>query len=269
MGQAEKETIMSTRVKVMDLELDLLSEEAYQSQMTECLSNDVLKVVHLISLDYLDVCEKNPFVRETMQEADLVLPGEKAILSSCHVDVLETGGMIVDYRTAGKALDPAVLDGKKYYLVSQSKKEAKIVYRYLGSHYPQMEMTGVYAADGEVTEETLINDINTKLPDLIIVSMESPRGEEWIQNSRLKINARLCVMMGSIMQLIIRENVHVPGTVRLLHLDRVYSWIVRIPYSNFWRRRIFRRKMDNYNSKKLLTEAGAEELSGGNDEMEK
>ena len=120
---------MANRINVMGMELDILSEETLHNEMQQFLSNDYLNVIHLISLDYMDAYEENEQVREMLLDADLVLPGEKAVLSSCHVDVLETGGMVVDYRTAEKMCGIDILDGKKCYLVLRSKKEAKVLRR--------------------------------------------------------------------------------------------------------------------------------------------
>lgn len=253
---------MATRIKIMEMELDLMSEETFQSGMAEYLSNDYLNVVHLISLDYIELYDKNELVREALEEADLVLPGEKAILSAYHVDVLETGGMVVDYRSAVKVCDEGLLNGKKCYLILRNQKEVKIVYRYLATHFPQIEVVGISTSDSSMTEEALINDINSHLPDMIIMSMEGTEGEEWIHNNRLKINAKLCVVLSSVMDMIIRENIHVPKVLKMLHLGKIYTCLARIPYSGMWRRRIFQKKMDNYNNRKLMEIAEVtEELS--------
>lgn len=253
---------MGTRIKIMDIELDILPESTFREEMESYLSNDYLNVMHLVSLDYIDMYDENELVQDVLQEADMVLPGEKAILSSSHVDVLETGGMVVDYRTAFKSVDQTLFEGKKCYLVLKNKKEAKIVFRYLVTHCPYLEVVGLRTADGDITDEALVNDINVKLPDVILMSMEGTQGEEWIHANRQKVNAKLCVMLGSIMDMILRDNIHVPKAIKVLQLGKIYTCIARIPYSNFWRRRIFRKKMDNYNNKKLLEKADViEELS--------
>lgn len=246
---------MGTRIKIMDLELDILTEETLRQELENYLSNDYLNVIHLISLDYIDTYDQNELVRETLGEADLVLPGEKAILSSYHVDVLETGGMVVDYHTAGRQLKSVLGTGKKCYLILKNRKEAKIIYRYIALHCPDMEIAGLYTADGTATGEALVNDINTKLPDIIFMSLESTEGEEWIHSNKLKINAKLCILLSSVTNMLIRDNIHVPRIFKALHLGQVYTCIAGIPYSNSWRRRIFQKKMDNYNNKKLLEKA--------------
>lgn len=250
---------MGTRIKVMDLEVDVLSEETLHKEIAGYLSNDMLNVIHMISMDYIDTYDENELVQETLKEADMVLPGEKAILTTYHVDVLETGGMVVDYRSAGRAIDHELLQGKTCYLILKNHKEARILYRYLTAHFPEMQIVGLYVADNLVSGEALINDINTKLPDLVLISMEDIQGEEWIHTNRIKMNAKLCIVLSSITNMMIRENIHVPKVIKWLHLGKFYVFLAKMPYSNFWRRRIFRRKMDNYNNKKLLEKADVDE----------
>lgn len=241
---------MGTKVNIMDLEVDLLTQETLQNEVQNFLDNDSFNVVQMISLDYIDAYDQNELVQEILHQADLVLPGEKAILTRHHVEVLETGGMVVDYHGVRGLMEPLCQSGRTIYLVLRNAKEAKVIYRYLIKYFEKDRIVGVYAADGEVTEETLINDINTKLPDIILLSMDSTSQEEWLQNNRAKVNAKLCFAAGSVIPLILRENVYVPRWMKRFHLGGIYRWVVRIPYSHFFRRRIFHRKMDDYNIKK-------------------
>ena len=241
---------MGTRVKIMDIEVDLLAQETFLEEIQGYLESDYLNVVHMISLDYIGAYDKNELVRTTLEQADLVLPGEKAILTAHHVDVLETGGMVVDYHGVEELTRSLDLADATFYLVLRNAKEAKVLYRYLSRHFSGEQVLGVYASDGEVTEEALINDINTKLPDVVLLSMTSTEQEEWLDNNRSKINAKLCLVAGSIMPLILRENVHVPTWIRKIHLSGMYRWLAKIPYSHSLRKRIFNRKMDDYNTKK-------------------
>ena len=123
------------------------------------------------------------------------------------------------------------------------------MYRYLTKYFPKDNILGVYVSDGNVSEETLVNDINIKLPDILLLSMDSTGQEEWLEKNKGKVNTKLCVVGGSILPLIIRDNVYIPVWIRRLHLSGIFQWIVRIPYSHFFRRRIFNRKMDDYNQK--------------------
>ena len=156
---------MGTKVNIMDMQVDLLTKETLKQEMQNFLENETVNVVHVISLDYMDAYDKNEQVRESLAHADLVLPGEKAILTRHHVDVLETGGMAVDYHAVLELLSLVNENNRTIYLVLRSEKEAKMVYRFLSEYIDRDQIVGVYAADGEVAEESLINDI-IKLSEL-------------------------------------------------------------------------------------------------------
>ncbi len=241
---------MGTKVNIMDLEVDLLTRETLQKEILSYLDDDYLNIVHIISLDYMDAHDQDDIVRESLRQADLVLPGEKAILTRHHVDVLETGGMVVDYHSVHELVKDLGGEGITCYLVVRNQKEAKHIYKHLYNYMDMDQVLGVYVADGDVTEEALINDINTKLPDVIILSMDSTGQEEWLETNKTKLNAKLCVAVGSVLPIILRENVHVPSWIESIHLGGLYRRIARIPYSHFFRKRIFHRKLDNYNIKK-------------------
>ncbi len=245
---------MGTRIRIMDMEVDLVTQETFRETIMEYLSNDCLSVVHMVSLDYIDTFDKNELVRQVLDEADMVLPGEKTILSAHHVDVLETGGMVVDYHSLLDLVEPMAQENVTFYLVLRNEKEARSVYSYMNRHFSRESVVGVYVADGDVTEESLINDINTKLPDIILLSMDSTEQEEWLTNHKGKLNARLCLAAGSILPLMLRDNVHVPAWIEKLHLAPAYRCLVKMPNSYSVRRRIFNHKLDHYNTKKKWQE---------------
>ena len=56
----------------MDMELDLFTQETFHDEIASYLANDVLNVVHMISLDYIDMYDENELVQEVMKEADMV-----------------------------------------------------------------------------------------------------------------------------------------------------------------------------------------------------
>ena len=240
---------MNTRVRIMDMEMDLLPQETFQDELQAYLSGDSLRVVHMVSLDYIDAYEENELLKEVLAQADLVLPGERAILLAHHVDVLETAGMVIDYKSLF-ALPASLLDKKSVYLVLRDEKEIRAVKTWLSRYFSGKAVVGTFAADKDVTEETLINDINTKLPDIIILSMDSTWQEEWLSKNKNRMNAKVCLVLGSILPLIMRDYVRIPRWIRKIHLGGVFRFLTRIPYSHFFRKRIFHRRMDDYITKK-------------------
>ena len=242
---------MGTQISVMGVGVDLLTQETLQDRLREYLSNDYLNVVHVISIDFLETDEKKDGIVAAFQDADLVIPGETIILTKHHVDVLEAGDMVVKYLDVVRALEKAGLQGKKCYFIMRTKSEAKAIYTLIHRQHWGCECVGIYAADSDLSEEALVNDINAKVPDLIYLGLERGTQEEFILKNKSKLNAKLCLCIGGIIPLILREHPYVPQFFEILHLDKVYTKIIRFPVTHSVRKRIFRRKMANYNSKKI------------------
>ena len=114
---------MGTKIQIMDLEVDLLSEETLEKEFLEYLSNDYLNVAHIVSVEAVEAQIENEEVRQEYIEADMILPGEKSILLNHHVDVLETGGMVVDYHSIAECLRRIDFSEKKIYFVNGIRKE--------------------------------------------------------------------------------------------------------------------------------------------------
>ena len=67
--------------------------------------------------------------------------------------------MAVDYHAELELLSLANENNRTIYLVLRSEKEANMVYRFLSEYIDRDQIVGIYVADGEVAEESLINDI--------------------------------------------------------------------------------------------------------------
>jgi hypothetical protein len=51
----------------------------------------------------------------------------------------------------------------------------------------------------------LVNEINAVAPDILITALESPFQEEWVIKNSTKLNARLCIGIGSVLQELLKK----------------------------------------------------------------
>ncbi|MDR1700478.1 MAG: WecB/TagA/CpsF family glycosyltransferase [Lachnoclostridium sp.] len=241
---------MKTQIRVQNLDIDLITEDDLKKFLDDCLTKDYLNVVHLLSMEYIFESNENEMIHSVLAQADLLLPGEKAILSHHHADVLEAGEMVVSYKNFSNVMGKTDLKDKKCYFIMRTKNEAKSMYRLIHSVNAETECVGIYTEDGNVTDETLINDINTQVPDIIFLALKSEVQEQWISDHIGKLNAKLCICFGAVLPMIRRENPIIPNGIRILRLTKLYKAVLKIPASHFFRKRIFRRKVENYNNAK-------------------
>lgn len=92
---------MQASVRIMDVDVDMLSNDILISKMNEYLIDERLQVILFASTELLNLAVENEEYHELIDRADLFLPGEEALLSAHHSDVLKAGDMVVSCKSFG------------------------------------------------------------------------------------------------------------------------------------------------------------------------
>ena len=79
---------MQASVKIMDIDVDMMSNDVFVRKMNEYLTDDHLDVIMFASTKMLNKAMEDEEYRALLEKADLFLPGEKALLATHHVDAL-------------------------------------------------------------------------------------------------------------------------------------------------------------------------------------
>ena len=87
---------MQASVKIMDIDIDMLSNDIFIEKMNEYLKDDHLDVILFASAEMLDRAVEDEKYRELIDSAELFLPGEEALLSTHHVDILDSLSRLVE-----------------------------------------------------------------------------------------------------------------------------------------------------------------------------
>ena len=71
---------MHASVKVLDIDIDMMTNDVFVQKMNEYLSDDKLDVILFASTELLDKAMGEESNREVIEQADLILPGERHCL---------------------------------------------------------------------------------------------------------------------------------------------------------------------------------------------
>lgn len=240
---------MHASVKVLDIDIDMMTNDVFVQKMNEYLSDDKLDVILFASTELLDKAMGEESYREVIEQADLILPGEEALLSAHHVEVLEAGGMVVSCKSFGIMLENLQKKDQSVYIIGKSSTEVE-----------QLELGANVCSRGFDYQEVLcmtgyggrsaVNEINNHTPDILLVDLETGPQEIWIMEHLPLLHARLCVAIGGVVSLILAEEKEAPEWVKKLHLEPLYEKLVRQQsVKKDVQARIFRKKVVQYNNK--------------------
>ena len=215
---------MQASVKIMDIDVHMLSNDVFIEKINEYLLEEKLQVIFFASTELLDRAVADEEYRKLVDMAELFLPGEEALLSAHHADVLKAGDMVVSCRSFGMVLEKLKKEDCSVYIVSNSAKDVEVLTGYC-------------------------KKINSHIPDILVVDLKTGVQEKWIMAHASLLNAKICIAIGGVANLILAQEKKTPVWVQKLHLDGLYHKLIREQsVKKGFKARIFRKKVVQYNS---------------------
>lgn len=240
---------MQASVKIMDIDVDMMTNDVFIQKMNEYLTDEHLDVILFASTDLLNRAVEDETYRQLIDQAELFLPGEEALLTNHHVDILEAGGMVVSCRSLGMMLENLTKEDRTLYIIAQDEEQVSELEAYCKTMQPELRVVGNYAYDKELEDAAVVNEINSHTPDMILLNLETGIQETWIMEHASLLNARLCIAIGGVANLILAEQKEPPEWIRKLHLEGIYQCLVKDQtVKKDFKARIFRKKIVQYNN---------------------
>ena len=240
---------MQALVKIMDIDVDMLSNDVFIEKINKYLMGDRLYVILFASTELLNRAAAEEEYRQLIDMAELFLPGEEALLSAYHADVLEAGNIVVNCNSLGLVLEKLKKENRSLYILSKSKKDIKLLKGYCLRMQPELKIAGFCSYEEALDDAAIVNEINGKTPDILLLDLETGVQEKWIMEHVSKLNAKLCIAIGGVANLIMAQEKKIPAWVERLHLSNLYRKLVwEQKVKKDVRARIFRKKVVQYNN---------------------
>lgn len=246
---------MQASVKIMDIDVDMMSNDVFIRKMNEYLTDDHLDVIMFASTKMLNKAMEDEEYRAFLEKADLFLPGEKALLATHHADVLEAGNMVVSYRSLGMMLENLIKEDRTLYIIADNQNAVEKLQHYCEKMQPELRVVGSYSCEMDMEDAAIVNEINSHTPDMILLNLPVGVQESWIMEHSSLLNAKLCIAIGGVAELILAMQRETPKWVKMLHLEGLYHRIFREQaVKKDVRTRIFRKKVVKYNNQNEINE---------------
>ena len=246
---AQMDECMQVSVKIMGIDIDMMSNDIFIQKMNEYLTEDSLDVILFASTDMLNRAVDDLEYQQILKQAKLLLPGEEALLTTHHVDILEAGGMVVSCRSLGMMLENLIKEDRTLYIIAESEEEVAGLQEYCRHMQTGLQVVGAYVYDREQENAAVINEINSHTPDMLLLNLTTGLQEEWIMEHAPLLSARLCIAIGGVAELMLAQQKEPPLWLEKLHLDGVFRHVVKDQtVKNDMKARIFRKKIVQYNN---------------------
>lgn len=190
---------MNKKKEVLGVHMDNLTMQEAVAKVEEMLAHSGLGVVEFVTAEVLLEAEKSEVYREKLDSVDLCLPGDAAVLKAMEKDLLWADEL--EKSTLLKSVVRFLGEKNQSILILTEDEEVKTwIQKELDESAEADYNIRVMDVDPEVTDDVLVNKINSADADVIWAFLPHPYQENFVFENRKKLNAGLWIGVGDRIQ---------------------------------------------------------------------
>jgi N-acetylglucosaminyldiphosphoundecaprenol N-acetyl-beta-D-mannosaminyltransferase len=226
---------MFEHVTILNTRIDCLNLDRLLSTALDWAKGDAPHTILYVNAHCMNIAATDKAYQKILHEASLVysdgisIAWSSRLLGGCRLEKLTGADWIIDLceRCAGEGIGIYLLGGKPG--VAQRATAT------LQNCIPGLRIAGY--SDGyfhQKSPEIVLGEINTLLPQIVLVGMGSPLQEKWIQGHRAEITAPVCWAVGGLFEYLSGDLRRAPSWMSSLGLE--WLWLLLIQPREKWRR---------------------------------
>jgi exopolysaccharide biosynthesis WecB/TagA/CpsF family protein len=163
---------------------------------------------------------------QAINKADVVLPDGSGLWLAgklMHKPIIEN---LNGTDFSPKVLEEAAVQGWSVYLLGGRQGVAERCRKILAQRFPKLHVVGTFHGHfSEEEEHVIIDDINVKKPDILLVALGSPLQELWIERNAPFIKVKLCFAVGGFFDFLSGEYQRAPQWIRRIGCEWLYRFL--------------------------------------------
>ena len=224
----EKLSEPQTTVSIFGVRVDNLDRDAAMSRIGEYITSRNgrgARKIFFTNVHSIHLARQDDTLRSGINNADLVLPDGSG---------LKIAGKLLEKTVFenlnGTDFTPAVLGlaeqhGWTVYLYGAEDDIITACDRNLRREYPRLRIVGAQHGYTLTSEQKIIlDDVNEKKPDILLVALGSPRQELWISRYASQLNAGVCIAVGGLFDFIAGKHSRAPRWMRSVGIEWLYRF---------------------------------------------
>lgn len=125
-----------------------------------------------------------------------------------------------------KLLARAATEGWSVYLLGATWKSVFACAERLRRQYPTLDIAGCHQGYiKEAEKEQVLQEVNRRSPDILLVAMGTPHQEFWISENLARVQARVCLGVGGLFDFLSGERSRAPGWMRRVGVEWIYRFV--------------------------------------------
>ena len=200
----------------------------------EFLKGESLKVIYTPNTEIVMTAKDDMELKELLNRGDLIIPDGIGLIYGSRIQKKPLKERVTGFDTSIKLLEVANKNNYSLYLLGGKDGIAEAAAKNIKDKYPNIKIAGFHhgyfkgshlGLIGEKEELELIDEINNVKPDIIFVGLGFPRQEIWIDANRDKLNGKVIIGNGGVMDILSGNAKRAPEIYQKLGLEWLYRLI--------------------------------------------
>lgn len=188
---------MKRAIQILGLNIDNYSLREELGFVQNAFADHRFRYILTVSMQTLLLTGTNPAVKDCVEQADLIVVDDVEILKQAKIYSNQRNREIEEQLFMKEFMKRMVRSERKLFLVAQTDRDVEKLKKFLSEKYEKLQIIGQYsieACSGDL--DHLINEINSASIDVVISVLPSPVKEEFLNDAKNKIDAKIWYSIG-------------------------------------------------------------------------
>ncbi len=186
---------MADKVNILGAEIDKITMEEAVGTAMGFFGSDGKKVIYTPNSEIILYASRNAEFMERLNSADLIIPDGIGVVYGAKIVKNPLPERVAGFDLVKNLLPKMAEKGLSLYLLGAKPGVAEKAGEKLSEEYKGIVIKGVH--DGYFKDDKeIIDDINEKKPDLLLVCLGFPKQENWIYEHRAELDVKAMIGAG-------------------------------------------------------------------------
>lgn len=183
-------------MQVLGVELQDYTVREAMRKADAFLRDQKLNTIAYITTRGLMAAEQSPELRTFLSGLDLTVAADSDILRAAGIENRNRIKEIENDEFMEEFLKKLVRGKRNVYLLTGTKEQLAALEECLKSYQHNLKVVGSFSLEElEKEEDWLINEMNSRMTEVVISNISSPQRESFFENNHMKMNARIWLML--------------------------------------------------------------------------
>lgn len=189
---------MDKKLNVLGVNIDNYYTSETAELINEYLNDECVNTIIVLHIPTLLKAADNDDFRQYIGQMDLTIAGSRAILEAAGIEDELSLREAEDKEFIVQFFRTVVKDKKTIYILGETAQAVDKYLKIITERHAGLNIAGKYAVDGyEEDCDTIVNEINSVSPDVILSILSSPFQEKFISENKNKLSAKVYFGLGS------------------------------------------------------------------------